>query len=774
MLALEGVSEHCLAYARLASEMAKRMTEGQSAERQNLMQISERMTRLAEAAPQTLVEAAQLVFTLHSCLHHVGEPTAVGRLDQMLQPFYEADLAAGRLGEEEAQEIIDSFWIKIGEKVQLNRQFVEDHQPFGNLAMGGASGNYPQGSSLNQWIQQVSVGGTIADDAPGAGRPAYNDVTRLCLRAARRLPLNAPCLSLRTREDMPAEIVREAALAILSGGAHPILLSDAKITPGLQQSGDHVGGTAVEEKAKGRWQSRVTLRDARDYASDGCYEPQLAGTSWFTLGGITSTLPLEAALNQGKAWQSAGPVWFRGQKVSFTSEPAREIDSFDRLLELYFKHLRWMYAKQADGQIGLFGRMNAVCPAPLLSMFIDDCIDKGLDYYEGGARYNVIAPCFTGLSTLVDSLWAISRMVFDTQNAVTSLPELVDALRCNWGENMAEPFISTLEGPVRIGARAERFRRLRQVAMSLPKFGRGNADIDQFGDTIIGQIAGTAVEVFTNPVERTAEKMLDLAQRLGTPEHPFGGFQIQPGVGSFENYLDWGNMSGASADGRLSGDPLASDASPAPSYGDQPIDHRLAPPHPRDGGLCRTGHRSDVGRRSLGFQYPRRLPGRRAGARHHRVRTGARLLGHDRHLRQPRNVRARTGRSGEVRSPARTHGRLDRVLRRDVPRASIAAPAAAAQHTGGSVVASAYLVESIPKGLEDLRSTPGVQYTEDVLVRLAQRRKISIDLTAMYWACCPIRSDDEKGFDPDDSRRWARATGKALFTTRSMPRPGAE
>jgi len=575
VLALEGVSDHCLAYARLASQMAERMSDGQSAERQNLTQISERMTRLAEEAPKTLVEAAQLVFTLHSCLHHVGEPTAVGRLDQMLQPFYEADRAAG-LEEDEAQEIVDSFWIKVGEKVQLNRQFVEDHQVFGNLAMGGASGNYPQGSSLNQWIQQVSVGGTIADDEPGAGRPAYNDMTRLCLRAARRLPLNAPCLSLRTRPDMPAEIAHEAALAILSGGAHPILLSDAKITPGLQQSGDDVGGT-VEQKAEGRWQSRVTLRDARDYASDGCYEPQLAGTSWFTLGGMVSTLPLEAALNQGKAWQTAGPVWFRGQKVSFTSEPARDIDSFDRVLELYFKHLRWMYAKQADGQIGLFGRMNAVCPAPLLSMFIDDCIEKGLDYYEGGARYNVIAPCFTGLSTLIDSLWAISHMVFDPQNAVTSLPELVDALRCNWGENMAEPFVSTLEGPVRIGARAERFRRLRQVAMSLPKFGRGNADIDRFGDSIIGQIARTAVEVFTKPVERTAEKMLDLARRLGTPEHPFGGFQIQPGVGSFENYLDWGNMSGASADGRLSGDPLASDASPAPSYGDQPIDPRLAP-----------------------------------------------------------------------------------------------------------------------------------------------------------------------------------------------------
>ena len=428
------------------------------------------------------------------------------------------------------------------------------------------------------------MGGTIADDSPGAGRPAYNDLTRMCLRAARRLPLNAPCLSLRMRPDIPADLVHEAALAILSGGAHPILLSDEKVTPGLQQSGDRIGqghgaggSTPVAEKAGGLWSSAVSLRDARDYACDGCYEPQLSGTSWFTLGGLTSIQVLEAALNQGKTWQSAGPVWFRGQRVSFTSEPAREIDSFERLIELYFKHLRWMYAKQADGQIGLFGRMNAVCPAPLLSVFIDDCLEKGLDYYEGGPRYNVIAPCFTGLSTLIDSLWAIRALVFEPSTAVTSLPELVDALLCDWGENMAEPFVNVLEGPARIEARAERYRRLREAAMKLPRFGRGNPEVDAFGDGIVGRVARTAVEVFTDPAERTAAKMLDLARRLGTKERPFGGFQIQPGVGSFENYLDWGNMSGASADGRRSGDPLASDLSPAPSFGDLPIDPNEAP-----------------------------------------------------------------------------------------------------------------------------------------------------------------------------------------------------
>ena len=54
----------------------------------------------------------------------------------------------------------------------------------------------------------------------------------MCLKACRRLPLNAPCVSLRLSKDTPAEIKKEAALAILSGGAHPILFNDAKTVQG--------------------------------------------------------------------------------------------------------------------------------------------------------------------------------------------------------------------------------------------------------------------------------------------------------------------------------------------------------------------------------------------------------------------------------------------------------------------------------------------------------------------------------------------------------------
>src|SRR4029077_14357416 len=79
-------------------------------------------------------------------------------------------------------------------------------------------------------------------------------------------------------------------------------------------------------------------------------------------------------------------------------------------------------------------------------------------------------------------------------------------------------------------------------------------------------------------------------------------------------------------------------------------------------------------------------------------------------------------------------------------------------------VARAYLVESIPLGLEDLRGTPGVQYTEDVLVRLTRAAQSSIDLTAMYWALVPDpASDDEKGFTDSQLEAMGAGAGLALY-----------
>jgi phospholipase D3/4 len=67
-------------------------------------------------------------------------------------------------------------------------------------------------------------------------------------------------------------------------------------------------------------------------------------------------------------------------------------------------------------------------------------------------------------------------------------------------------------------------------------------------------------------------------------------------------------------------------------------------------------------------------------------------------------------------------------------------------------------------GLEDLRGTPGVQYTEDALVRLTRAAQSTIDLTAMYWALLPDPAgDDEKGFTDSQFEAMGAGAGRALY-----------
>ncbi len=91
--------------------------------------------------------------------------------------------------------------------------------------MGGASGPYPQGASFNQWGHQLSVGGSNRVNDSYL-QYECNLATIMCLRASRTIPVNAPCLGLRLSSKAPQFLMKQASKAILSGGAHPILLND--------------------------------------------------------------------------------------------------------------------------------------------------------------------------------------------------------------------------------------------------------------------------------------------------------------------------------------------------------------------------------------------------------------------------------------------------------------------------------------------------------------------------------------------------------------------
>lgn len=564
--AWEGVQAYLRNYAALAKRILSKQSPGSAADQENLEAVARRLEALSSEPPRTFLEAAQLVFSVHCCMHIAGESVSIGRLDQILGRFYDPS----ETSEEDAQEIIDCFWVKMDEKVLLNRRHFNDRLSRGSGAITYEGGDFPQGAALNQWVQQVTVGGSEPTDTASPA-DACNAVTLMCLRAARRLPLNAPCLSLRVHHKTPEDILDEAARCVLSGGGHPFLINDEKIVAALRRSGDLHGGRGF-----------LSLADAREMVCDGCFESLIAGKSEFAFSYVPVPEAIEMALNRGRTYAAAGPVHISGLKASLRTKSPREVSTWEEFYGLFLEHYRYKLIDFYAGMLSRYGNLARICPSPLLSPLVDGCIERGRDLTAGGARYKLLAPLMNGMTTAIDSLWAIRDMVFSPE-AVFSLPELVDGLICDWGFEMKEPFYSQSIGQDRITVQAERFKALRLYALSLPKFGKGRDDIDQFGRRVVQDLVTMAHDLVRRPEGLLKEHLDSLQDRYGTNEEPFC-LIITPGIATFEDYAGVGSFLGASADGRRRGQAVGSDFSPSPSPPDLPVE--------RSGRPARTSLRS--------------------------------------------------------------------------------------------------------------------------------------------------------------------------------------
>src|SRR5262249_17011280 len=149
------------------------------------------------------------------------------------------------------------------------------------------------------------IGGVIANESEPP-IDATNDVTWMCLECARRMPLNSPTLDLRVHKNTPRDLLEAAAETLLTGGAHPVLLNDDRIIESLKNK---TGGT-------------VSLKSARNYACDGCFETMFAGETEFSFGFVPALDVLEKALNRGAGLGAAGAVHLRGGKDSWRTPPA--------------------------------------------------------------------------------------------------------------------------------------------------------------------------------------------------------------------------------------------------------------------------------------------------------------------------------------------------------------------------------------------------------------------------------------------------------------------
>ncbi len=543
ILSLQGVQAYLRNWAVItetAAAAAEKKTDAQ-----NMRDVSTRLKRLVDQPPQSFHDAVQLIFSFHSCLHLVGELTSFGRLDQILWPLLQKD----KTPVERAQEIIDCLWVKIGENAFVDRTFIYDYVSYGTTAVCGLGGNFPQGGGINQWVQQITVGGYKATDSekPEGGA---NLVTRLCLKAARRIPVNAPTLSLRVYKDMESDLLDEAAKSILAGGAQPILYNDDKLCEALFHSGETVGRA---------W--------SRNYAADGCYEPMLAGASEFTFNNVAPLLALEQTINEGATYGAAGPESLRGLKQTFRSPPPAQIKNFEELQSIFLHQLEWLVVQCYNTMLGAYGNLANICPSPLLSALIDGCVERGRDLTNGGSRFHIIAPLCVGVSNTIDSLYAIKKLVYDPTMALTTLPQLVNCLICDWGFGMIEPFQNQELGAADAAEHGLRYQELRQAALKLPKWGSGDIEVNALGDWLIDNMVRLCVDTIRKPSPVLKPTLDSIKQNYGSPDFEF---VVEPGIGTFEGYVGDGAPCGASADGRRNGMPIASDLSPVPAAQDLP------------------------------------------------------------------------------------------------------------------------------------------------------------------------------------------------------------
>ena len=447
-IALEGLSGYAVRVAEECDLMADVAVEGDAAGWRELARICR---RVSTESPATFHEAIELMFLTLIGLWF-GEDhglTTPGRMDRTLRRFYEADLAAGRIGREEALELICCLYIQ------------------GNMILGA-------GSALS-----VMVGGR-----DGEGVDVTNELTYLCLAARSATQLVYPTIGLAWHEGTPAELTDFSCRMLGTGIGDPAFFNDELIVAGLRDHG-------------------VSEMDSYNYMNSTCVEIKVVGAShmWVTAPYFNCPKALLEVMDGIAEGEIAEPMEFaelnRLVKERLAATVRETAENLDRTW-----HQR--------GETGCF---------PLASCLIADCLERGVDFDRGGARYNWVENSFVGLANLVDSLVAVEELVYGTAGPETlSLGDFREILQ------------SDFEGrePLR-----------QRILNRLPSYGNDDDRAD-----------GLAVEWAEFLAATTEENVVGL--------HPY-----VPGYFCWVVHTHFGAQTGATPDGRKAGLPLADGAGAA-------------------------------------------------------------------------------------------------------------------------------------------------------------------------------------------------------------------
>ncbi|CEJ74283.1 pyruvate formate-lyase [[Clostridium] sordellii] len=253
-----------------------------------------------------------------------------------------------------------------------------------------------------------------------------------------------------------------------------------------------------------------TIEDARCGGTSGCVETGCYGKEAYILTGYLN-LPkiLEITLNNG-----LDPV--SKKQLGIKTGDAREFKSYDELFNAFKSQLNHFVDIKVKGNNVIERIYSKHMPAPLMSVIVDDCIKNAKDYNAGGARYNTKYIQGVGIGTITDSLTSIKYNIFDKKKF--NMEELLNALSDNF------------EGHEAI---------YNMVVNKTPKYGND----DDYADELMQDVFNS----FYNEVTGRTSPM---------------GAQYRINMLPTTCHVYFGEVMGASANGRLSQKPLSEGISP--------------------------------------------------------------------------------------------------------------------------------------------------------------------------------------------------------------------
>lgn len=244
---------------------------------------------------------------------------------------------------------------------------------------------------VNEFIPDGLAMSVLVGGRDAAGADVTNALSYLCLEAIRRTGLIYPTVGICWHEGTPQDLTELAVDLIAEGFTTPAFFCDDTIQRGLQALG-------------------APPEDACNYINSTCVEiTPVAGSNVWVASPYFSlcALLMEEMGAQVNTWSPA--------------------PTFDAFLQAYRSRLAGAIAAGAGVQNALREERRLHGGKPLQSVFTRDCIARGCDIDQGGARYNWVECSFVGLANLADSLLALKGEVYDGGTPLPALKAALDA-----------------------------------------------------------------------------------------------------------------------------------------------------------------------------------------------------------------------------------------------------------------------------------------------------------------------------------------------------------